>query len=100
MLLLTSHSESFPNVVAESMLCTTPVLSTNAGCSKKIIANTGFVLKKNDPISINNALNKALNVFLKNKKKWRSLKIKSRIQIIKNFSINLTTYNYLKNWIN
>ena len=27
-----------------------------------------FVLKKNDPISINNGLNKALNVFLNNKK--------------------------------
>ena len=99
LLLLTSHSESFPNVVAEAMLCSTPVLSTSAGCSKKIIANTGFVLNKNDPISINSGLNKALNIFLNNKKEWRSLKIKSRIQIIKNFSINFTTNNYLKNWI-
>ena len=66
---------------------------------KKIIANTGFVLNKNDPISINSGLNKALNIFLNNKKEWRSLKIKSRKQIIKNFSINITSNNYLKNWI-
>ena len=47
-LLLTSHSESFPNVIAESMLCSTPVLSSNAGCAKKIINSYGFVMKRND----------------------------------------------------
>ena len=45
-LVLPSYSESFPNVVAESMLCTTPVLSSDAGCAKKIINNYGFVMKK------------------------------------------------------
>ena len=36
LLVLPSLSESFPNVVPESMLCSTPVLSSDAGCSKII----------------------------------------------------------------
>ena len=45
LLVLPSLSESFPNVVPESMLCSTPVLSSDAGCSKIIINNCGFVMK-------------------------------------------------------
>ena len=48
LLLLASHSESFPNVIAESMLCSTPVLSSNAGCAKEIINGKGFIMKNND----------------------------------------------------
>lgn len=39
LLVLSSHSESFPNVIAEAMLCSTPVLASNAGCSKKLLIN-------------------------------------------------------------
>ena len=64
LLLLTSHSESFPNVIAETMLCSTPVLSTNVGCSKKIIAKTGFVLKKKILFLLTMKItSEALNVF-------------------------------------
>jgi glycosyltransferase involved in cell wall biosynthesis len=48
LLVLASHSESFPNVVAESMLCSTPVLSSDTGCVKQIINEYGFILKNND----------------------------------------------------
>ena len=64
-LVLPSYSESFPNVVAESMLCTTPVLSSDAGCAKKIINNYGFVMKKNDSLSIYKNLIKIIYYFKK-----------------------------------
>ena len=99
LLLLTSHSESFPNVIAESMLCSTPVLSSNAGCSKKIIGKYGLVLKKNDYLSITKGLKKIINRFINKKKKWKHLKKNVRLQIQKNFSIEKMTNNYLKNWI-
>ena len=98
-LLLTSHSESFPNVIAESMLCSTPVLSSNAGCSKKIIDDFGFIMNNNDHISIFKNLKRILNFFKYKKKEWRSYKKNSRLQIQKNFSITNMSNSYFKNWI-
>ena len=90
-LLLTSHSESFPNVIAESMLCSTPVLSSNAGCAKKIINSYGFVMKRNDRETIFKNLKKVTNFFKYNKKSWKTIK--------KNFSIPNMSDTYLNNWI-
>ena len=98
-LLLASHSESFPNVVAESMLCSTPVLSSNAGCSKKIINDCGFVMTNNDHRSIFKNLNKTINFYKYKKEEWKLLKKKSRLQIQKNFSISRMANTYMKNWI-
>ena len=100
LLILVSHSESFPNVVAESMLCSTPVLSTDAGCSKEIIENCGFIIKKNDDFAIYNKL-KSIIKFLKNKNinEWVLIKKNCRFKIQKKFSLNNMAFNYLENWI-
>ena len=98
LLVLTSFSESFPNVVPESMLCSTPVLSSDAGCSKKIINKCGFTMTNNDAQSIFKNLNKIIQYRIKNKKDWKLLKKKSRLQIIKNFSISNMSKEYLQNW--
>ena len=98
LLLLTSHSESFPNVVAEAMLCSTPVLSSNVGCSKKIIDDSGFIMKNNDYISISKNLNKCIIFFKTKKKEWKSLKKKSQLKIKKNYSIEKMSITYLKTW--
>ena len=98
-LLLTSHSESFPNVIAESMLCSTPVLSSDAGCSKKIINNFGFVMNKNDHETIFKNLQKTIFTFNNKKKGWNSIKKNSRLHIKNNFSITNMANSYLNNWI-
>jgi glycosyltransferase involved in cell wall biosynthesis len=98
LLTLTSLSESFPNVVPESMLCSTPVLSSNAGCSKKIINNCGFVMKNNNVQSIFRNLDRVIQLQVNNKKNWKILKKKTRLQIIKNFSISNMSNEYLQNW--
>ena len=98
-LLLASHSESFPNVIAESMLCSTPVLSSNAGCAKKIINNYGFVMNNNDYKSILKSLNKTINIYRSRRNKWTLLKRNSRLQIQKNFSIHDMANTYMKNWV-
>ena len=99
LLILASHSESFPNVIAEAMLCSTLVLASDAGCSKKIISDFGFVVEKNDHISITNGLKKSINIFKKKNKHWKLLQKNSRIQIKNNFSIKKMANSYLKNWI-
>ena len=98
-LILTSHSESFPNVIAEAMLCTTPVLSSNAGCSKKIIDKYGFVLNQNDYLSISKGIKKIINILINQKIFWKSLKKNTRLQIKNNFSIEKMAENYLRSWI-
>ncbi len=97
-LVLVSHSESFPNVVAESMLCSTPVLSSDAGCSKRIINEKDFVIKKNDYLSIASGLKKMIKIFFK-KNKWNILKKSARVQIQKNFSLEKMSNKYFENWI-
>ena len=98
LLLLTSHSESFPNVIAEAMLCKTPVLSSDAGCAKKIIKNHGFLIKDNDPKTIKNGLKKSIEIFKNKKEYWKTLKKNSRIQIKKNYSIKKMASIYLESW--
>ena len=98
LLLLTSHSESFPNVIAEAMLCTTPVLSSDAGCAKKIIKNYGFIIKDNDPATIKNGLRKSIKIFKNKQANWKTLKKNSRIQIKKNYSIEKMASKYLESW--
>ena len=99
LLVLTSHSESFPNVIAEAMLCSTPVLASNAGCSKKIIDKYGFVLNKNDYLSITKGLKRSINILENKKRKWKFLKKNVRSQIKKKFSIEKMANSYSKNWI-
>ena len=81
------------------MLCSTPVLSSDAGCSKIIINDYGFILGKNDHQSIFKNLNKVINFFMNNKSEWSLLKKKSRLQIKENFSIPNMANSYLKKWI-
>ncbi len=98
-LILASHSESFPNVIAESMLSSTPVLASDAGCSEKIIKQFGFVMKKNDDQSIFKNLNRVIKVFKSKKAQWKLLKKNSRLRIIQNFSIKKMSDSYLKSWM-
>ena len=99
LLVLASHSESFPNVIAEAMLCSTPVLSSDAGCAKKIIKDCGFIMKKNDNISIAKNLKRVINIFRNKKKYWKTLKNESRINIQKKYSIEKMSDTYLKKWV-
>lgn len=98
LLLLVSHSESFSNVIAESMLCSTPVLSSNAGCSKKIVEKNGFIINKIDDVNIARNLNKCLSVINDQSDKWKILKKNSRSYIKNSFSIKKMAESYSNVW--
>ena len=96
---LPSLSESFPNVLAESMLCKTPCISTDVGCSKSIIYSTGgLVVSSNNSNDLGKAIKKMYDQYLF-KKKWNKIKVKSRQKILKKYNIKDISLKYLKLWI-
>ena len=65
----------------------------------KIIDKYGFVLNKNDYLSITKGLKKSINILENKKKNWKFLKKNVRSQIKKKFSIEKMANSYSKNWI-
>lgn len=53
---VSSHAESFPNVVAEAMACEVPVVATDVGDSTSIIGGTGIVVSRGDAAAIARAM--------------------------------------------
>jgi glycosyltransferase involved in cell wall biosynthesis len=57
---LASHSEGFPNVVAEAMACGVPVVVTDVGAASAIVGDTGIVVPPRDLIQFTNAIDRLL----------------------------------------
>ena len=95
---LPSLSESFPNVLAESMLCKTPCVSTDVGCAKSIISSTGgIVVSSNDSFALYKAIKKMYYVH-KQKKNWYKIKSSSRERINKTYNIKNISLKYKRLW--
>ena len=81
------------------MLCSTPVLSSDVGCSKKIIEDSGFLVNGNDHQSIVKSLNESLYVFKNKKIRWKFIKKNCRLKIKNKYSIKNMSNAYLENWL-
>jgi len=60
LLVSSSLSEGFPNVVGESMACGVPCVATDVGDSARIIGETGFVVAPNNPSALAEGIRKGL----------------------------------------
>jgi glycosyltransferase involved in cell wall biosynthesis len=95
--LSSSYGEGFPNVVAESMACGTPCITTDVGDAAFIVGKTGWVVPPKNPIRLSKSIEMALNEI--GTVKWKKRCNKSRAKIKEKFSINKMLESYNKIWI-
>ena len=84
--ILSSMSESFPNVIAEAMLAKVPCISTDVGDTKFIIGDTGWIVPRKSPLK----LAKAICVAINKKKyfnKWNARQNNCHNRIANNFEL-------------
>tara|TARA_Y100000589_G_scaffold317772_1_gene344307 strand:+ start:7695 stop:8846 length:1152 start_codon:yes stop_codon:yes gene_type:complete len=91
--ILTSLSESFPNVIGESMACSTPCISSDVGDCKAIIGNSGWITKTNNINDLILKIEKAIKLY-EDKTQWRKLQDNCRKRILDYHSIKIEVENY------
>ena len=93
---LPSRSEAFPNVLAESMACGTPCITTDVGDAALIVGELGLVVEKDHP----QKLAMALVQFLKEKKlsRWHDLRNDCRNLTLERFSVEVMVRKFLTVW--
>jgi glycosyltransferase involved in cell wall biosynthesis len=95
---LSSIDESFPNVISESMLCSTPCISTDVGDASFIIDRYGWIVPKSDSLALSSCLIEVINFYINRPEEWIELKKRCRMRIEQNFSIEKMAINYSLLW--
>ena len=91
------YGEGFPNVIAESMACGTPCVTTDVGDAALIVGKTGWVVPPKNPIKLSKAIEKAFYEI--GTTKWDKRCVKARLIIKEKFSINKMLKSYNKVWV-
>jgi glycosyltransferase involved in cell wall biosynthesis len=95
---LSSLTEAFPNVVAETMLCATPNVVTNVGDSSLMVGNTGWVVDPGDPDQLAGAITAAFQEWSAAPAKWDERRAAARARIAQNFSLAKMAAAYERVW--
>ena len=95
--LLSSVSEAFPNVLAESMACATPCVTTDVGDARGIVGETGWIVPHSNHKALASAIIEAVSE-LQNEKTWKKRKKMCRDRIVDNFSLDKMVNNYVEMW--
>ncbi len=91
LLVLSSCSESFPNVLVEAMCCQVPCITTDAGDARKILANDKFVAPTRRPDLLSQLIVLAKNL---SKDERKYLGVQFRERIIEEYSLGKMLNNY------
>lgn len=96
--LSSGFGEAFPNVLAESMACETPCVTTNVGDAAVIVGETGWVVPPKDPQALARAILEAMEEKQNNPQAWQARKQACRERIVNNFSIEKMVEGYHQVW--
>lgn len=95
--ILLSLSESFPNVIAETMSMGIPNIASDVGHASKIIGNTGWIVNNDNDTELYYAINDSMK-FYNDKKKFNELKLNCCNNISTNFHLNTMIDKYNEVW--
>jgi len=89
---LCSNFESFGLVILEAMMAEIPVIATDAGGVGEIVKNkaTGVLIRKNDVM----ALAKSIIEIRRNYADYKSIALRAKENVIKNYDIKKTVHDY------
>lgn len=94
---LSSVAESFPNVLAEAMLCGTPCVSTDAGDAALIVGNTGWIVPPRNSELLAKGIELAI-FEMKNIKQWQQRRSACRERIKDHYSLEKMVDKYIEIW--
>ena len=95
---LSSLDESFPNVIGEAMANKVPCIASDVGDTSILIGDTGWIVKKLDPIELSNAIIDSYTIWNSNKKDWLDKKNACLKKISNQFSFDTMLNNFKEAW--
>lgn len=94
---LPSKNEAFGNVIIEAMSCGTPCISTDVGDARHIIGGTGWIVDRQNPSMMSNAIVDAISL-MNNQERRNIRKSISRTRVKDEFSIQTMISAYRAVW--
>jgi glycosyltransferase involved in cell wall biosynthesis len=96
---LPSLSEGFPNVVAETMLCATPNVATDAGDAALIVDDTGWIVPPGDFEQLATAIEQAYVEWSTLPEQWQDRRTGARRHVAESFSLDRMIESYESIWL-
>jgi glycosyltransferase involved in cell wall biosynthesis len=94
---LSSLGEAFPNVIAEAMACSIPVISTDVGDASHILGGAGWVVPISNSAELARAITEARSE-MGDEERWPKRKIACRKRIANEFAQDLMLLRYNRIW--
>jgi glycosyltransferase involved in cell wall biosynthesis len=92
-LVSSSCSEGFPNVIGEAMCCGVPCVVTDVGDSARLVGDSGIVVPPRDPAAIANALKDLLEAEVSTR---RNLGVAARQRMLEHYNLPAIVRRYEK----